>query len=79
MAFQIRNLSVLSYANGFTQWHYREYSDTVTEINKSSYFIDACDMMASGDMITVSCVEGVFQRAIIWSDKGGVIVAPLLP
>ena len=79
MAFEIRNLSVLAYANGFTQWHYREYSDNVTDINKSSYFADAHDMMAVGDMLTVSCVEGVFQRAIIWSVKDCVILAPLLP
>ena len=79
MAFQIRNLSVLAYANGFTHWHYREHSDSVRDMNKSAYFTDAHAMMTVGDMITVSCVEGVFQRAIIWSAKDCVILAPLLP
>ena len=27
MAFAIRNLSVLAYANGFTLWHYKSGSD----------------------------------------------------
>ncbi|MCX6783337.1 MAG: hypothetical protein NTZ20_05135 [Candidatus Levybacteria bacterium] len=78
MAFQIRNLSVLAYANGFTHWHYREQADSVREMNKSSYFTDAHDMMVVGDMLTVSCPEGVFQRAVIWRAEDCVILAPLL-
>ena len=78
MTFAIRNLSVLAYAHGFTQWHYREFSDSVEEMNKSAYITDAHDMLAVGDMITVSCPEGIFQRAVIWSVEDCVILAPLI-
>ena len=34
MAFTIRNLSVLAYANGFTLWHYKAGSDRLIESGK---------------------------------------------
>lgn len=73
MAFEI-----LAYANGFTHWHYRKNSDSVQEMNKSEYFVDAHDMMKIGDMITVSCPQGVFQRAVLSSTRDAVILAPLI-
>ena len=36
MAFAIRNLSVLAYANGFTLWHYKAGKDRLNQIEKST-------------------------------------------
>ena len=54
MAFIIRDLSVLAYANGFTLWHYKTGDDSLSDVACEDYFADASDMMASGDMILIS-------------------------
>ncbi|MGR4001285.1 MAG: hypothetical protein OD811_05815 [Alphaproteobacteria bacterium] len=52
MAFEADNLSVISYANGFTLWHYRT-SDaaTMNPSASSSYFLRANDLIRAGDLI----------------------------
>ncbi len=49
--FTLRNLSVISYCNGFTHWHYRGNFASALE---GGFFSDARDLIAFGDMITVS-------------------------
>lgn len=58
MAFAIRNLSVLSYANGFTLWHYKSGKDPLNQVGKLDFFADAADMLAEGDMLMVSAPDG---------------------
>jgi hypothetical protein len=53
MAFQIRNISVLSYANGFTHWHYKT-SDDIDTINSEGYFNSIFDMVNIGDVIIIN-------------------------
>ena len=53
MAFAIRNLSVLAYANGFTLWHYKAGKVRLNQVEKSDFFADAADMLAEGDMMMV--------------------------
>jgi hypothetical protein len=57
MAFAIRNLSVLAYANGFTLWHYKASGEEQTTVAAPSFFRDAGDMLASGDMVMVSAPD----------------------
>lgn len=57
MAFAVRNLSVLSYANGFTLWHYKA-ADTLHAVEAPGYFADAADMLAPGDMLMLSARDG---------------------
>jgi hypothetical protein len=64
MAFAIRNLSVLAYAQGFTLWHYRASVPTLAgavvppalpeEVEAPGFFDGASDMLAVGDMVLVS-------------------------
>nr|MDA8250849.1 hypothetical protein [Rhodospirillales bacterium] len=64
MAFAIRNLSVLAYAQGFTLWHYRAHLPTLAaalvppasaeEVTAPGFFDPAADMLAAGDMLLVS-------------------------
>lgn len=61
----IRNLSVLSYAQGYTAWHYR--GQTLLEALSPSFFSSACDMMEQGDTIMVSTQSGgalLFLQAV---------------
>lgn len=52
--FNIRNLSVLAYANGFTLWHYRNPAAPITACLGAGFFQDAADMLTPGDIMFVS-------------------------
>jgi len=54
MAFTLRNLSVLAYANGFTLWHYKAGTDPLTHATQTGFFADAADLMATGDMVMLT-------------------------
>ena len=58
MSFAIRNLSVLSYAQGFTLWHYKAGAARLTEVATDGFFDHAADMIAAGDMLMVSAADG---------------------
>lgn len=60
MAFAARNLSVLSYANGFTLWHYAT-TDENTLVTGPNYFNPASDMLRVGDMIIANTGQGDFK------------------
>ena len=77
MAFTIRDLSVLSYANGFTLWHYKTGIDSLADVACDEYFSDASDMMAVGDMILISGAKGCRILCIAFADAGNVRSAPV--
>ncbi len=77
MAFKIRNLSVLAYANGFTLWHYKTSEDTLPVITLSNYFIDGYDMLSVGDMIMVTAFDGGSVRMVNFVASDQVITRPL--
>ncbi len=58
MAFAIRDLSVLAYAQGFTLWHYKAGQDAAAPANDAGFFDSAADMLACGDMVMVSSAAG---------------------
>ena len=76
MAFAVRNLSVLAYANGFTLWHYKAGADTLATVQEDGFFAEAGDMMALGDMVMVSAANGARVLAVARAE-GGVITAVL--
>ena len=63
MAFSLRNLSVLSYANGFTLWHYNAKGDSHGTVQREKFFEDAKGMLSRGDVVLVS---GCKNGKIIW-------------
>ena len=58
VAFAVRNLSVLAYANGFTLWRYKAGSDDQPSVDAPGYFTAAGDMLTAGDMVMVSANQG---------------------
>ncbi len=77
MAFAIRNLSVLAYANGFTLWHYKAGKARLEAVAEDDFFADAADMLAAGDMVMVSALDGARILAVALSDVGVVATAAL--
>lgn len=53
MAYDSNNLSALSYANGFTLWHYKT-PDHPETVELSYYFDKAANMLRVGDFIFVN-------------------------
>jgi hypothetical protein len=76
MAFSLRNLSVLAYANGFTLWLYKSGTDDQANIAAPGFFADAGDMLAGGDMLMVSARDGG-RILSIRQDAHGLIAAPV--
>jgi hypothetical protein len=77
MAFAVRNLSVLAYANGFTLWHYKAGRDRLETVSGGNYLADAADMLAVGDMVMVSAADGARILCVALSDIETVVTAPL--
>lgn len=50
MAYDPNNLSALTYANGFTLWHYKT-ADLSADIDTTGYFNEAATMLRIGDFI----------------------------
>jgi hypothetical protein len=77
MAFAIRNLSVLAYANGFTLWHYKSGKDRLDAVSGGNYLADASDMLTPGDLIMVTAADGARIVCVTLADVETVVTAPL--
>ncbi len=77
MAFAIRNLSVLAYANGFTLWHYKSAKDRLDTVSSGNYLADASDMLTAADLIMVTAADGARILCVTLADVETVITAPL--
>lgn len=53
MAYASSGLSAISYANGFTLWHYRT-KDLIAEVDNAGYFNAANRMLRVGDFMFVN-------------------------
>lgn len=76
MAFAIRNLSVLAYAQGFTLWHYKAGADRLEDVARPEFLADAADMLAAGDMLMISAADGG-RIAFVNTSDGQPTLAPL--
>ena len=79
MSFTIRNLSVLSYAQGFTFWLYRACDATIDDVKPDGFFNNASNMFKVGDMIAVSTnSNGSTILTVMSIDNDFVTTGPLL-
>jgi hypothetical protein len=75
MAYDASNLSALTYANGFTLWHYKT-PDTSAVVDSTGYFNGAAAMVRVGDFIFANTnVNAIMQSGvfIVSSNLGGVV------
>jgi hypothetical protein len=75
MAYDASNLSALTYANGFTLWHYKT-PDPAIDVDTSGYFNEAASMLRVGDFIFANAnVDGTLESGvfIVASNTGGVV------
>ena len=75
MAYDASNLSALTYANGFTLWHYKT-PDTAAVVDSTGYFNGAAAMLRVGDFIFANAnVNATMQSGvfIVASNAGGVV------
>lgn len=58
--FEIRNLSVLAYANAFTLWHYKAVAGRTAACyaTAANFFGPAAKMLTAGDMILFTSPAG---------------------
>ena len=57
MTLNIKNLSVLSYANGFTLWHLAT-SDALADVDTVGYLNSVATMVREKDMLFISASDG---------------------
>jgi outer membrane protein assembly factor BamB len=71
MAYDPNNLSALTYANGFTLWHYKT-PDAADAVDTTGYFNDAAGMLRVGDFVfaNTGTMGGVF---VVNANAGGVV------
>ena len=74
--FAVRNLNVLSYAQGFTLWLYK--APALADVFAPGYFDDAADMLATGDHMHVTAPDGGGLALIASSALGVVHAVPML-
>lgn len=73
MAYNANNLSALTYANGFTLWHYKT-PDAASAVDADGYFNGAANMLRVGDFVFVntSIASTVASSVkIVASNSGG--------
>ena len=64
MAFAVRNLSVLAYANGFTLWHYKACDAPLAVAGEPGFFTSATDLLGAGDIVMISASDGARVLAV---------------
>lgn len=63
MSFESSNLSLVSYANGFTLWHYKANDETIEELEQN-YFSSSWTLFTVGDIFIINCKGGAYLRQI---------------
>lgn len=63
MSFQNKNLSILTYSNGFTLWHYKT-EDSPKTVLSNGYFNGATYILENGDAIGIAIKNNLYIRMI---------------
>ena len=67
MAYSVRNLSVLNYAQGFTLWHYKELASPIAEVIagiENDALMQTDGIIQLGDMLMISAFDGGAMRYV---------------
>jgi hypothetical protein len=75
MAYSPSGLSAISYANGFTLWHYRT-KDMIADVDNVGYFNAANKMLRVGDFMFVNAgIDDLPTHGlvVVLANNGGVV------
>ena len=72
----LRNLAVISYAQGFMIWTYR--CEDLDKALAPDYFLSACDMLRENDLMLIRASLGVAQRYVATCTETSVLLEKLL-
>lgn len=75
MAYSSSGLSAISYANGFTLWHYRT-ADLIADVDNAGYFNEASRMLRVGDFMFVNSSIGDMPThglVVVLANSNGVV------
>ena len=77
-AFLASDLSVLAYANNFTQWHYITEGNQA-DIEKENYFKYAVDMLRVGDVVITNTTKDrfVIMYMVTVNDGNNIKISPI--
>jgi len=70
MPLQIDDLSALSYADGFTLWHYQSAADSRSTMSAPGYFAPVSHMVRTGDIILARGSDGFVLLHLSGSGTG---------
>lgn len=68
MAYRSKNLSIISYNNGYTMYHYCSREDNLNKIlGDSKYFdnMDLYNLCNTGDIIFINAIDSVAMRYMV--------------
>ena len=68
----LNGLSVVSYANGFSQWHYRNRKHSISDIKSDGYFNKASKRLCKGDFMIIDCDRSSSLAFVQESSENGV-------
>jgi hypothetical protein len=68
--FSFRNLSVLTYANGYTHWHYKA-SGSMSETLNIDFFKNCIDLLRDQDTVMINAIDG--SCVAVFSSHKGII------
>jgi hypothetical protein len=61
----VRNLAVLAYAQGFTQWHYKHTGGLIEEVLQDGFFnSDFADLFQHNDIVLISASDACAMRSV---------------
>lgn len=70
MPLHLDDLSALSYADGFTLWHYQSAADSRTTMTAPGYFAPVSHMVRAGDIVLARGIDGFVLLHLSGSGAG---------
>lgn len=68
MAFKSSNLSVITFANAFTLYHYRTIGDTFAEVCELDYFEKVRTLSNTGDIVIINAKDRTGIKVMVLED-----------
>ena len=75
--FKNANLSVIAYANGWTQWHYVSNKENLADIARDNYFDPIFHLANTGDVIIINGLDFTTMKVMRLTEDRHVLLEDL--